>query len=276
MKTRIWFLALFTTMSLWFVGCGGSSGGSSNSSEASSSSVSSASSSASSSVAGAVPKTLVAAEILVEAGIGEQILDVINREGLAKAAARSKERTDVSAYACPDGGSADITDNTATFNQCKKDGTTLNGVIEQNESGSTVQFNNFSFDDGKSFTLLDGTVIVNSTSDTVYTITFNGTYEHTENGMTKRMMFSNFEVSQNGNQFTFKGEFSIQNDPDDCGVNGNYEVDTPVPLTIEDDGCISAGEIKVNADTFVFDNCMVSSNGGDPVSVSDLLDTCTA
>lgn len=280
MKTNLRLVGMLAAAMLLFVGCGGGSssdngsGGNGTASSSASSVSSSSSVGSSSSVAGTVPKALAAAQAMIVGGFAESMLNATNAGGVAGAPSRSAARTDVSSYVCPNGGSADITGTTLTFSNCQSEGITLNGSMTSDASGTTT-FSEFSSDDGSSYTYIDATMSTNGTaSSTAYDISINGTFEHTENGETERIVFTNYHATRNGDSFTVDGTVSIQNDPDVCDANGDYVIQTVVPLTINASGYVS-GTIKVNGDTIVYNGDGTATINGETYEL-DGLDSCSA
>lgn len=288
MNARIWLTGLVVTASLALIGCGGGSsgGGSAASSQPTASSVSSGGSSSSTGVSSAT-KTLSAANALIVGGITEDMLGILNTTQPAGAALRSAAARTV--VQC-ESGSMNIqpgtTSTSMTFNQCMNGGTTLNGSMTAtnlsssgNSTSGTYTFNAFTVTDGSTTTYLNATytatVSYSGATLNSYDVSLNGTFEISKDGATQRYVFTNYEASVNSNQLTVNGTVSIQNDPNVCEANGDYTVQTIAPITVDVNGNVIGGTIKVNGDTIVYNSDGTATVNGQTVSLSEL-DTCTA
>lgn len=292
MNARVWLTGLCAAAVLSLAGCG-DSGSNNNESSSSSSSAASTSSTASSqtsstatstsstgtsSSAGAqsTPNSLKASYLMAVGGLSESLLELSNVAGGSAAASRSYEsREDFSAYLCPQGGSADYTGSTFTFDMCVgADGTVMDGSFSAGTDGIIV-FSSFSIDDGESYTYLNATMTLASAAE----FSIDGTFEVTEGDEMIRIVFDDYTYMVSGNQFTVNGGISIQAQPDLCGANGDYTITTTVPLTVNANGYVS-GTIEVaeggNITVIVFNGDGTATINGQTYDLSELEDTCAA
>lgn len=272
MKRSFKFMTLVMAIML-FIGCGGSSSRSEGGAGVSSSSESGTGSS--SSVAATAPKSLVAAQTIISGGFEESLLKALRMSSFGmKEPSRSVARIDVSQYACPNGGSANVTDTSVTYVNCQKADMTLNGTVTENHV-DTVTFNEFSIHEADGETYINATISGNEDwTDDKYDMLINGTFEYTTNDSTVRVVFTDYHILRNGSSFTVDGTVSIQNDPNICGANGDYVFQTIVPLTVNANG-LPSGTIKVNDDTIVFNGDGTATINGETYSL-DELGSCNA
>ena len=304
-----WIGVFFMTAALVFVGCGDSSDGggdnavssssavsvsSANSSAVSSSAaVSSESSSAASSssiAANESVKLLSAVNTAIIASLIDGIPSILEGMNTSGSVAAAPQRAPLYTNSCSGGGtqSVDLGANNAyivTFDQCIENGVTMNGTITMSNvsSGSdsfsgNYEFQEFTISENGSLIYMDGTMNASATTSgselSSFEAVISATFEISEGGETGRFVFTNYTASMNNSQYSVNGQVSIQNDPNICEANGDYTVQTVVPLTIDGSGNIS-GEIKVNNVTIFYNGDGTATVDGETISLSEL-DSCTA
>lgn len=188
---------------------------------------------------------------------------------------------------CPEGGTvtADLSVLPAvalTFAQCGQAGAVLNGLLDAQNilydpSGSAsgdFAFSHFTRDDGITYLLLDGTIhaAVERSGDTLaaYSALINGLLEITLNEALQHYTFTEYRADFTGDALRLNGGVSIHNVPERCGGNGDYAISTTRPITLDDSGRITGGELVVNGSVFTYHGDGSVTAGSATILPSDL------
>ncbi len=197
-----------------------------------------------------------------------------------------KLRTDISAYVCPNGGTADASANGMTYKNCVNGTMKTNGSVtysnvtasETSVSG-TYKFNNYMVEIEDESTLMNLTIKLSANLSSYqvisYDATIDGSAEVERPGHSDKVTLNNYKVHVANNAYTISGSVTVNSNPDTCGANGTYTYKTISPLTYGSDFRINGGTLQVGSTSYVFNSNGTVTVNGETYTLAELENSCS-
>ncbi len=192
---------------------------------------------------------------------------------------------------CQGGGTvtlelSSLTSFSSIFDHCVNGSSTLNGTMTMSNVSSSVssvsgtfEFSNLTVVSGGASTYMDATIQMSAqiSGETLssYDITVNGTIESTAGSYISRETFSNYQMTMIDNAVSIDGTVTLSNTPEVCNTNGTYTIVTVTPITFDEEGNITGGQLTLNGNTYTFNDDKTVTYNNETYNLDALESSCS-